>query len=215
MQPDTNSRLPPSRPDADGTSAVSGIGGSTRCLPVMPLDHETILRHLFEARPRLSGAAWLIVRDAAAAEDLFQNVALKSVTKNVSFEHEGALLSWAMVSIKREAIDWLRKRRPETLGLEPEVLDLISEEWSAHPQPEGRRMEALRECLASVPEQSRQLLHLRYFEGHSCDEVADRVGAKVDAVYQRLSRLHRQLRQCVDARLQQSSLGFSPSSDLG
>jgi RNA polymerase sigma-70 factor (ECF subfamily) len=183
----------------------------------MPLDHETTLKHLFEARQRLCAAAWLVVRDAPAAEDLFQNVALKSVTKNVSFEHEGALLSWAMVSIKREAIDWLRKRKPETLGLEPEVLDLISEEWSAHPQPEGSRMEALRECLASVPEKSRQLLHLRYFDGHSCDEVAKQVGASVDAVYQRLSRLHRVLKECVDDRLrqQQSSLGFSPSSELG
>jgi RNA polymerase sigma-70 factor (ECF subfamily) len=149
------------------------------------LDHETILKHLFEARQRLSAAAWLIVRDA----------------KNVSFEHEGALLSWAMVSIKREAIDWLRKRKPETLGLEPELLDLISEEWPTHAQPEGRRMEALRECLESVPERSRQLLHLRYFDGHSCDEVAQRVGASVDAVYQRLSRLHRQLKLCVDQKL--------------
>jgi RNA polymerase sigma-70 factor (ECF subfamily) len=165
------------------------------------LDHETILKHLFEARQRLNAAAWLIVRDAQATEDLFQNVALKSVTKNVSFEHEGALLSWAMVSIKREAIDWLRKRKPETLGLEPELFDLISEEWPTHSQPEGRRMEALRECLESVPERSRQLLHLRYFDGHSCDEVAQRVGASVDAVYQRLSRLHRQLKQCVDQKL--------------
>ena len=71
----------------------------------MPLDHETILRHLFAARQRLSAVAWLIVRDAHAAEDIFQNVALKSVTKEVSFEHEGALLSWATVSAKREAID--------------------------------------------------------------------------------------------------------------
>lgn len=167
----------------------------------MPLDHETILKHLFEARSRLSAAAWVIVRDTQAAEDLFQNVALKSLTKNVSFEHEGNLLSWATVSIKREAIDWLRKRKPETLGLDPEVLDLISAEWAAHPQPEGKRMEALRECLESVPEKSRKLLQLRYFEGHSCDEVSRLVGANLDAVYQRLSRLHRQLKQCVDERL--------------
>jgi RNA polymerase sigma-70 factor (ECF subfamily) len=167
----------------------------------MPLDHETILKHLFGARQRLSATAWLIVRDAQGAEDLFQNVALKSVTKNVSFEHGGALLSWATVSIKREAIDWLRKRKPERLGLDPEVLDLLSEEWSAHPQPEGKRMEALRECLDAVPEKSRQLLHLRYFEGHSCEEVAGHVGANLEAVYQRLSRLHRQLKQCVDQRI--------------
>lgn len=168
----------------------------------MPLDHETILRHLFAARQRLSAAAWLIVRDAQAAEDIFQNVALKSVTRDVTFEHEGALLSWATVSAKREAIDWLRKRKNEMLGLEPDVLDLLDREWQQNPmQSEGGQMEALRECLESVPAKSRQLLELRYFEGRSCQEVADIVGAGVEAVYQRLSRLHRQLKQCVEQRL--------------
>lgn len=168
----------------------------------MHLDHETILRHLFAARQRLNAAAWLIVRDAQAAEDIFQNVALKSVTRGVTFEHEGALLSWATVSAQREGIDWLRKRKNETLGLEPDVLDLLDLEWqSKHTSSEGPRMEALRECLDAVPANSRRLLELRYFEGRSCQEVADKVGAGVEAIYQRLSRLHRQLKQCVDQRL--------------
>ena len=167
----------------------------------MPLDHETILRHLFAARQRLSAAAFLIVRDAHAAEDIFQNVALKSV----SFDHEGALLSWATVSARREAIDWLRKRKSETLGLEPDVLDLLDREWQTKTSaPEGARMEALRECLDGVPASSRRLLELRYFEGRPCQEVAETVGAGVEAVYQRLSRLHRQLKQCVEQRLSPS-----------
>lgn len=171
----------------------------------MPLDHEAILRSLFAARQRLSAAAWLIVRDAQAAEDIFQNVALKSVTRGTSFEHEGALLSWATVSARREAIDWLRKRKPETLGLDADVLDLLDHEWHAKSkQPEGPRMEALRECLDAVPANSRRLLELRYNEGRSCREVADSIGAGLDAVYQRLSRLHRQLKQCVEERLSPS-----------
>ncbi len=168
----------------------------------MPLDHETTLRHLFAARQRLCAAAWMVVRDAQAAEDLFQNVALKSVTRNVSFEHEGALLSWATVSIRREAIDWLRKLKHESPGLDADVLDLLDREWQeAAPKPEGVRMEALRECLDAVPPKSRELLQLRYFEGRSCQEVARHVGAGLDAVYQRLSRLHRQLKTCVEQRL--------------
>ncbi len=171
----------------------------------MPLDHESILRHLFAARQRLSAAAWLIVKDAQAAEDIFQNIALKSVTRGVNFEHEGALLSWATVSARREAIDWLRKRKSETLGLEPDVLDLLDREWQAKtPKAEGRRMEALRECMDGVPANSRRLLELRYFEGRSCQEVSEMVGAGIEAVYQRLSRLHRQLKQCVEQRLSHS-----------
>jgi RNA polymerase sigma-70 factor (ECF subfamily) len=171
----------------------------------MPLDHEQILRHLFAARQRLSALAWTVVRDAGAAEDLFQNVALKAVTREVRFEHEGALLSWATVSIRREAIDWLRKRQRETLGLEPDILDLLEQEWNQRDAvPEGPRIDALRRCLEGMPEASRRLLALRYEEGRTCQEVADRIGASLDAIYQRLSRLHRQLRHCVDERLARS-----------
>jgi len=46
-----------------------------------------------KTRDRIAAAAWVVVRDAHAAEDIFQNVALKALTKKVSFEAEGAVLS--------------------------------------------------------------------------------------------------------------------------
>jgi DNA-directed RNA polymerase specialized sigma24 family protein len=55
-----------------------------------------------------------------------------------------------------------------------------------------------------VPANSRRLLELRYFDGRPCQEVAEMLGAGVEAIYQRLSRLHRQLKQCVDQRLSPS-----------
>ena len=72
----------------------------------MPLDHETTLKHLFEAR------SWLIVRDASAAEDLFQNVALKLVTKNVSFEHDG----WCEIAIPLSDFQPLSKQHAPSTG---------------------------------------------------------------------------------------------------
>ena len=41
-------------------------------------------------RTRLSAAAWLVVRDAHAAEDIFQNVAVKAMTREARFEAEGS-----------------------------------------------------------------------------------------------------------------------------
>jgi len=167
----------------------------------MALSHEEIMRVLFAARSRLSAAAWIVSRDAQAAEDLFQNVALKALTKSVVFEHEGALLSWATVCIRREAIDWVRRRRPELAGLDADVLDLLDAEARAPAVADSGRVGALRDCLEEVPEPARRLLELRYFEGHGCVEVARRIGIGLDAVYQRLSRLHRQLRACIEQRL--------------
>lgn len=166
----------------------------------MLLPPETIVRVLFGARARLLAAAWVIVCDASAAEDIFQNICVKALTKNVSFEHEAQLLSWAHVAARREAIDWLRRQRVGVVPLDADVLELLEAESAAAPAP-GPRVDALRECLDQTPAEARRLLELRYFEGHACGEVARATGLSLDTVYQRLSRLHRALKACIERRL--------------
>jgi RNA polymerase sigma-70 factor (ECF subfamily) len=168
----------------------------------MSLSHDQIMRVLFGARSRLSAAAWVIARDAQAAEDIFQNVALKALAETLSFEHDGALLSWATVCARREAMDWLRRRQPEVATLDADLLDLLeAEALQDAARAEPGRWAALEECLQALPSEARQLLEWRYFDGRSCAEVATAAGMNLDAVYQRLSRLHRQLRACIERRL--------------
>lgn len=181
--------------------AVGNDGNFRRNQGTMTLTEEAILHCLLQARPRLSAAVWLVVRDAHAAEDIFQNVTLKAMTGRANFPNESSLLSWAFITARREGIDWLRRHRRETVGLEDGVLDLLDREWQAEIPAGSARSDALDDCLAAVPESARRLLRLRYFEGHACEEVAERLGLGLDAVYQRLSRLHRQLRQCVEGKL--------------
>ena len=78
----------------------------------MNLSEPEILQALMKSRTRLSASAWVVVRDTHAAEDIFQNVALKAMTREVSFESEGALLSWAFITARHEEIDWLRRLSP-------------------------------------------------------------------------------------------------------
>ena len=154
-------------------------------------------------RSRISAAAWVVVQDAHAAEDIFQNVALKALTKKVTFEAEGAVLSWAYITARREGIDWLRKHRKESLCMDSEILDLLEQEWiEGSEKPCGIRVEALQECLSHLPEKSRQLLRLRYFDGYSCEEAADKLEIGLNAVYKRVSRLHQSLKQCIDQRME-------------
>ena len=160
-----------------------------------------------KSRDRISAAAWVAVRDAHAAEDIFQNVALKALTKEVSFEAEGAVLSWAFITARREGIDWLRRHRKESTGLDPEIFEMLEQEWLSEPARSGEaRMEALRACLKTLPEKSSLLLRLRYFEGDSCGEVAKKLGTGLNAVYKRLSRLHRDLKECIEIRLNESEV---------
>jgi len=168
----------------------------------MSLPQEDIVRTLLAARLRIAAAAWMITRDPQAAEDIFQNVSVKALNGTATFDNGAQLVSWAMVSARHEALNWVRRRKNRTLVLDETVLALLEEDWvRAATAPTGRRVEALRDCLERLPERSRQLLHVRYFEGRSCGETARALHVGLEAVYQRLSRLHRALRDCIERRL--------------
>ncbi|MFO0914464.1 MAG: sigma-70 family RNA polymerase sigma factor [Pirellulales bacterium] len=170
----------------------------------MSLSESTVIQTLMQRRAQVSAAAWLVVRDAHAAEDIFQNVVLKAMTRDVSFESEGALLSWAFITARRAGIDWVRRQGRESRCLPTEILELIDQEWIAQPaMSAGGRLEALKQCLEAAPEVSRLMVRLRYFEGCTCEEVAQRLGIGLDAIYKRFSRLHESLQQCVENRLRE------------
>jgi RNA polymerase sigma-70 factor (ECF subfamily) len=120
----------------------------------------------------------------------------------VQFDREPQLISWAQITARHQALNWLRSCKKQTVSLDDSVLDLMEAEWARESQrPEGEQIEALRQCLEALPDRSRQMIRLRYFEEQPCGEVARKLGVKLDAVYQRLTRLHRALGQCIQERL--------------
>ncbi len=166
------------------------------------MTEQDVLRILMKSRDRIAAATWLIVRDTQASEDIFQNVVIKAITKDVSFDNDGALVSWAFISARREGIDWLRKHKKETVGIEPDLIALLERDWSTESVDTGdSRMNALRKCVASLPEKSKTLLQLRYFDGFSCQEVADQLGSGLNAIYKQISRVHFGLRECIEIKL--------------
>ena len=170
----------------------------------MALSEQDILKRLMSQRDRVSAAAWLVVRDAHTAEDIFQNVALKAMTKGTQFESGGVLMSWAFITARREGIDWLRRQKNAPVCLANTILELLEQEWADEAATQGGiRSQALRDCLEELPAKSRDLLKRRYFDGHACEEVAQQLGAGLNAVYKRLSRLHQALKKCIETKLEQ------------
>jgi len=169
----------------------------------MPLSEQEILRFLMQSRERISAAAWLVVKDAHVAEDIFQNTVLKAVTKDVNFDAEAALFSWAFITARRDSLNWFRKHRRESVGIDEDILTLIHQDWqNDHLNPKGNRFELLRDCMEELPQKSEKILRLRYFEGLSCGEIADSISITLDAVYKRLSRIQNSLRKCVELKME-------------
>jgi len=165
----------------------------------MSLSQEVIVRTLLAARTKISTSAWMVTRDVQAAEDIFQNLSVKALAGATPFELEAQLISWAHITARHEALNWIRSRKGRMACLDEAVLNLVAQEWEE--APEGPRLKALRGCLDGLPRDSRQILDLRYSEERPCDEIAKTLGLGLEAVYQRISRLHRALKQCTEQRL--------------
>jgi len=174
----------------------------------MGLSPNTIVQILLRERVRVSAFVMAILRDANAADDVFQQVVLQALEGHEHFREPEHLLAWALRVARHRALDALPRHAPRCL--DGPVLELLEQQWAAAPADDvPARVEALHRCLEKLPAAARELLRLRYEDGLRCTTVADRLGRTVDAVYQSLSRLHRQLRQCVEGRLKagQQSLG--------
>ena len=63
------------------------------------------------------------------------------------------------------------------------------------------QIDALNECLDKVSQSSRDLLALRYHEGHSTPEIARRLDRSHAWVRTTLCRVRQQLRECVESKL--------------
>jgi RNA polymerase sigma-70 factor (ECF subfamily) len=168
----------------------------------MPLNEQKILQTLVQWRIRISASAWIVVRNTHTAEDIYQNVVLKAMTRETVFESEAAVLSWAFVTARREGIDWLLRHRRQVPMQDPSWLGLLDNDLASHSdRSEGARLETLQQCLESVSGEARQILDLRYFDNLDCDTIARQMHLSLAAVYKRLSRLHRNLKDCVERRL--------------
>lgn len=158
---------------------------------------------LLEERPSLTAFVISIVRSFHLAEDIFQDVCMKSMLHDGSFASRSQLMKWARVTCRNRAIDVIRSRDGRYRGLPEDVLDSLIDNWDEEELEEGaiETRDALAHCLEELTANNRRILQLRYFEGRSGIEVAQHLGRKPATVYQALARIHSVLEKCIQVRL--------------
>ncbi len=118
-----------------------------------------------------------IVRDHHEAEDITQNVFARLPVAIRHYEEQDvAFVAWLFRVARNATLDHLRARRRVPVEGLPQ--DDRSEE-----QVERERLQALRDALAQLPEDQREVLVLRHVIGLSPPEIAERLGKTVGAVH--------------------------------
>ncbi|MGC6768526.1 RNA polymerase sigma factor [Enterococcus sp. LJL128] len=149
------------------------------------LDPEELLEKYADMVYRI---AFVQMKQASDAEDVFQEVFLRLVKYSHTLKNEEHAKHWLIrvtINCCKKQFDnaWNRK----VIGMDEEMLD---REYVAKDDDQENLMEA---CL-SLPEGQRTVVHLFYFEGYSVREISELLGHSESAVKTRLSRARDALR---------------------
>jgi RNA polymerase sigma-70 factor (ECF subfamily) len=130
------------------------------------------------------GIALRVLQDAAAAEDILQDIFLQLWRKPDAFDSSrGSLGAWLAVIARHRAIDRLRQRRPET-DIEEVVIaggtDLRDE------TERSLVIEKVRAVLGEMNQDQRKALEMAYFQGLTHTEIAEKTGEPLGTIKTRI-----------------------------
>lgn len=157
---------------------------------------ETVVPHLDAA---YNYARWL-THNAAEAEDVVHDAYLRALRYFSTFRDDNAR-AWLLTIVRNTWFGQSRRHRFQTTdGEEMEMVDPT-------PGPEAQLLQQqdvheVREALASLPTDFREVLVLRELESLSYREIANVVGVPIGTVMSRLSRARERLQHVLLDRRQ-------------
>ncbi len=167
---------------------------------------QAILPHLDSA---YSLARWLTATEQDA-EDVLQEACLRAVRFFPGYQG-GSARAWLLSIVRRTCYTWLAKNREHESTMIAFDEELHSG-GSDTTDPEAALLrqadrEVLRQGLAELPVEFREVIVLREFEQMSYKEIAAVAEIPVGTVMSRLARGRQQLQQGIAARLGEESNG--------
>jgi RNA polymerase sigma-70 factor, ECF subfamily len=129
--------------------------------------------------PRAYRAAYLVVHDGAAAEDIAQEAFLAAIRNLDRFDRRRPFGPWLHRIVVNRAIDWTRARQ---LRAEAELVDAAGAEAA------GSFDGSLLAALATLPPEHRAVIVLRHLLEYTPGEIAELLGLPRGTVNSRLRR---------------------------
>jgi RNA polymerase sigma-70 factor (ECF subfamily) len=131
--------------------------------------------------PGAHRAAYLVVHDAAAAEDIAQDAFLAAVDNLDRFDRRRPFAPWLHRIVVNRAIDWARREALRRTGDGP-----VAE--SPAPAPKQEVGAELMAALAQLPPEQRAVVVLRYLLDYTPGEIARMLELRRGTVNSRLRR---------------------------
>ena len=145
-----------------------------------------------------------LVRDPAAAEDIFQEVWIRlaeAAEKGTAIED---LPRWCRGVAKNLILHYWRDRRGDKEIPDSGIVDIVETafaEQEAAAEGWVERRTALARCIERLPDHARDLLRMKYDQSRSMAQIGRLLNRSLNGVMVSLSRLRHALSDCVEKQL--------------
>ena len=173
---------------------------------VNAMSQEEVVKAAFQYRDALIHHAYVLLRDAALAEDVVQDAFLVVMRKWADFQPGSSVFHWAREIVRNKSLEALRARKRGATPLDDALLarvQAVMERGVDEPEAERHRLRAraLQRCVSFLSRKHADILSGFYARAASCEEIARATGRSANAVRLVLSRLRKQLNECVSRQM--------------
>ena len=157
--------------------------------------------HWLKAQPVLAGYVGAMVRDRAAADDIVQGVALTAVEKMDDYDDARSFEAWVIGIARYKVLQHYRTVGQDKLIFDEGLTDAFTKHYTKASAGYEDRVEALRDCMAKLPDEAQSLLSNRYYEQVPVKSIAAALGKTPARISKKLFAIRRTLEQCIGQRL--------------
>ena len=159
------------------------------------MQNENILNVVKPFKDKVYRFALNIVGNSMDAEDIIQELLIKIWQKKDHFEQIENKEAWCMTVTRNMCIDKLRGRKQSSADISD--YGFLSD-GSATPDIAAEQKDSLSKVMKIVnelPENQREIIHLRDIEGYTYKEISDLTGMSEDQVKVNLFRARQKLKE--------------------
>lgn len=150
----------------------------------------------------------LLVKDNDVADDLTQEVLIKvvKVLDEGRYTDKGRFLPWVLRIAHNRVLDYFRaQKQVKTVSESSAGFDVLGSKNFAEPSIEDniiseQRAEEIRTLVEELPEEQREVVKMRYYEGMSFKEIAEHTGVSINTALGRMRYALINMRQMIKKR---------------
>ncbi len=161
-------------------------------------DRHDFGRLFVKFQPRIYGFIRSLVFNRDDAEEILQETASVLWRKFDEFERGSNFLAWALTVARYQLMYFQQQRKRQVMALNIDLVEAIEQITVEQGDRITNMHESLTVCLDRLEPEDRELFCSRYTSEQSVRELAGNLGRPTSTIYNTLSRIRRNLLECVE-----------------